>query len=60
MRAHEFLKENADTGTTSAGSMATVVMPMGEVITREAYQNKTKYANGYKNPVPVRNTKNAR
>lgn len=60
MRAHEFLKENADAGTTSAGSMATVAVPLGGVVTRNMHQNKTKYANGYKNPIPVRNIKNAR
>ena len=60
MRAHEFLKENADAGTTSTGSMATVVMPLGQVVARKIHQNKTKYANGYKNPIPLRTTKNAR
>ena len=59
MRAYEFLKENADAGTTSAGSMATVVIPLGQVITRVVSRNETKYANSYKNPIPLRTTKNA-
>jgi hypothetical protein len=60
MRAHEFLKENADAGTTSAGSMATVAMPLGQVVTRKVRRVETKYANSYNNSIPLRTTKNAR
>ena len=34
MRAHEFITENATAGSTGAGSIATVSMPLGNPITR--------------------------
>ena len=34
MRLHEFVTENASTGATGSGSIATVAQPLGGVITR--------------------------
>ena len=34
MRANEFIAENATTGATGSGSIATVAQPMGGMITR--------------------------
>lgn len=34
MRAQEFIRENASVGGTSAGSVATVAMPMGSMQSR--------------------------
>ena len=34
MRASEFITENASAGATGSGSVATVSMPVGDVITR--------------------------
>ena len=36
MRAQEFIRENASTGATGSGSIATVATPMGGVISRNA------------------------
>jgi hypothetical protein len=36
MRAQEFIRENASVGATSAGSVATVAMPMGSTISRNS------------------------
>jgi len=36
MRAREFVTENATAGATGSGSIATVAMPMGGVIRRNA------------------------
>jgi hypothetical protein len=47
MRAREFVREN-----TVSGGIATVSMPIGEVITRPGLPNKTKYKNSYVNAWP--------
>jgi hypothetical protein len=48
MRAREFINENASSGATSSGSIATVSQPMGSVISRSHFINPTKYANSVK------------
>ena len=50
MRANEFIKENA--GATCSGSIATVAAPIGQPISRQFTQPKTKYVNTYKKQVP--------
>lgn len=45
MRAREFVKENASAGATSSGGIATVVAPIGGVITRSLLGKPAKYAN---------------
>ena len=36
MRAQEFIRENASAGATGSGSIATVAVPIGGVISRNA------------------------
>jgi len=36
MRAREFIRENASAGATGSGSVATVAMPLGGMISRNA------------------------
>jgi hypothetical protein len=45
MRANEFIRENASVGGTSSGSVATVSMPLGGVISRNggSFFSGTKY-----------------
>ena len=46
MRASEFITENASAGATGSGSVATVSMPIGDVITRNSGSFFTgKYSN---------------
>jgi len=46
MRAHEFIAENASAGATGSGSVATVAMPLGGMITRNGGSFFTgKYSN---------------
>lgn len=46
MRASEFILENATAGATASGSVATVAMPIGDVITRNGGSFFTgKYSN---------------
>lgn len=56
MRAYEFLKENATSGATGSGSVATVVKPLGSVHRREQFfggdPNASIYSN---NPMARRN-----
>jgi hypothetical protein len=58
MRAREFINE--DSGATCSGNIATMAVPMGEVISRQFDNFKTKYANAYKKPWVQRKLKNAR
>jgi hypothetical protein len=48
MRAREFINENASSGATSSGSVATVSQPIGGIISRHHFVNPTKYANSVK------------
>jgi hypothetical protein len=45
MRLHEFVTENASSGSTSSGSVATVAQPLGGVISRNggSFFSGTKY-----------------
>lgn len=45
MRANEFIRENASVGSTSSGSVATVAVPLGGVISRNGghFFSGTKY-----------------
>lgn len=47
MRASEFIIENATAGATSSGSVATVAMPVGGMISRNGgnFFTGTKYTN---------------
>lgn len=58
MRSSEFVRESM--GGTVAGAVASVSQPMGELITRENRNKKTKYSNAANKPWPTRNTKHAR
>ena len=48
MRAKEFIREEASSGATSSGSVATVSQPIGSVITRSHFINPAKYVNSMK------------
>lgn len=50
MRAQEFITEEATAGTTSAGSVATVALPLGAVISRSLTPKNTKYSNTWVDP----------
>lgn len=52
MRAREFVTETASAGATSAGSIATVSQPIGQMITRTQVTKPTKYRNTYKGSNP--------
>ena len=43
MRAHEFIVENS----TVSGSIATVSLPLGSMITRLGFGKPAKYSNSY-------------
>lgn len=45
MRAREFLPEEASAGATAAGSVATVVQPVGSMISRQGLGQPAKYMN---------------
>ena len=45
MRAHEFLREEASAGAMSAGSVAPVVTPLGQIQTRALPAKSAKYRN---------------
>lgn len=46
MRAREFVKENASSGASCSGSVASVAMPLGSApIKREGITKPAKYAN---------------
>jgi len=45
MRAHEFLREQAATGTTASGSVAVVAQPLGEITSRQLSGKPAKYRN---------------
>jgi len=52
MRAREFIAETASAGATSAGSVATVAVPVGQMITRTQVTKPAKYRNTYKGSKP--------
>ena len=45
MRISEILKENATSGATSSGSVATVAMPLGSILSRAGSTKTAKYSN---------------
>ena len=45
MRAREFIQEDATAGATSAGSIATIAVPVGSIITRPQMPKTAKYSN---------------
>ena len=45
MRAHEFLREESSAGTVTAGSMAVVAQPLGDMISRQLSAKPAKYRN---------------
>lgn len=47
MRANEFIRENASTGTTSAGNVAVAIQPLGTTLKRVEPSESGKYANSY-------------
>ena len=49
MRAKEFIRE--DSSATVAGNMATVSMPIGGMISRQAFNKPTKYMNALTRPL---------
>jgi len=49
MRAKEFITEESSSGATSAGSIATVSVPMGAPIQRPGVEKITKYKNSVVN-----------
>jgi hypothetical protein len=52
MRAKEFVAETASAGASSSGSIATVAMPVGSMITRTQPNKPAKYRNTYKGSKP--------
>ena len=52
MRAKEFVTETASAGATSAGSVATVAVPIGQPISRTQTIKPAKYRNTYKGSNP--------
>jgi hypothetical protein len=52
MRAKEFVAETASAGASSSGSVATVAVPIGAMITRTQPTRSTKYRNTYKGSKP--------
>lgn len=60
MRASEFIREDASSGAVSSGSIATVSLPMGGIITRWPLVPTGKYANSRKKYKNTRNTNASR
>ena len=52
MRAREFVQENASSGATASGSVATVSSPIGGLISRTQTTKPAKYRNTYKGSNP--------
>lgn len=45
MRLKEFVNENASAGSTASGSIGTVAMPLGSILSRLGLVNTAKYSN---------------
>jgi hypothetical protein len=55
MRAREFVIETASAGASSAGSMATVSVPMGQMISRQSNIFPAKYQTSSKTRKKLKN-----
>jgi hypothetical protein len=55
MRAREFVTETASAGASSAGSVSTVAMPLGQMISRKSTVLPAKYQNSLETRKKLKN-----